>query len=123
MTVYSEFFVRARESYKSRPVTVQLGGNGKDRNVPDLKIHRQCSFVLLTEVSMTQPYQMKVKGSEADFTTSKELNRGGTLLHMIKILILKKQPGHEAVHSRPSSAKVMNVWSYTSTSPQIFIAW
>jgi hypothetical protein len=28
-----------------------------------------------------------------------------------------KWPGHEADHSPPSSAKVKNVWSYTSTSP------
>jgi hypothetical protein len=26
-----------------------------------------------------------------------------------------RQPGHEADHSPPSSAKVKNVWSYTST--------
>jgi hypothetical protein len=28
-----------------------------------------------------------------------------------------KQLGHEADHSPPSSAKVKNVWSYTSTPP------
>jgi hypothetical protein len=27
-----------------------------------------------------------------------------------------KRPGHEADHSPPSSAKVKNVWSYTSTT-------
>jgi hypothetical protein len=28
-----------------------------------------------------------------------------------------KQPGREADHSPPSSAEVMNAWSYTSTPP------
>jgi hypothetical protein len=28
-----------------------------------------------------------------------------------------KQPGHEANHSPPSTAKVKNVWSYTSAPP------
>jgi hypothetical protein len=28
-----------------------------------------------------------------------------------------KRPGHEADHSRPSSAKVKNAWGYASTSP------
>lgn len=35
---------------------------------PDSKIHRQCSLVLLVEVNLTQPYQMKAKGWLADFT-------------------------------------------------------
>jgi hypothetical protein len=29
----------------------------------------------------------------------------------------KKQPGHEADHSPPSSANVKNSWSYNSTAP------
>jgi hypothetical protein len=31
--------------------------------------------------------------------------------------------GNEADHSPPSSAKVKNAWSYTSTPPYIFMAW
>jgi hypothetical protein len=31
--------------------------------------------------------------------------------------------GHEADHSPPSSAKVKNVWSYTSTPQYVFMAW
>jgi hypothetical protein len=31
-----------------------------------------------------------------------------------------KKPGHEADHSPPSSAKVKNAWSYTST-PQVYL--
>jgi hypothetical protein len=31
--------------------------------------------------------------------------------------------GHEADHSSPSSAKVINVWSYTSIALYVFIAW
>jgi hypothetical protein len=34
-----------------------------------------------------------------------------------------KQPGHEADHSPPFSAKVKNVWSYNSTLPYIFTTW
>jgi hypothetical protein len=34
-----------------------------------------------------------------------------------------KQLGHEADHSPPSSAKVNNSWSYTSTPQYIFVAW
>jgi len=34
-----------------------------------------------------------------------------------------KQLAYEADHSPPSSAKVMNVWSYTPTLPCIFLAW
>jgi hypothetical protein len=34
-----------------------------------------------------------------------------------------KQWGHEAHHSTPSSAKVKNVWSYTSTPQYAFMAW
>jgi len=34
-----------------------------------------------------------------------------------------KQPGHEADHSPPSSAKIMNTWSYTSNPQYIFMAW
>jgi hypothetical protein len=33
-----------------------------------------------------------------------------------------KRPGREADHSPPSSAKVKNVWSYTSTLQYVFIA-
>jgi hypothetical protein len=33
-----------------------------------------------------------------------------------------KWPGCEADHSAPSSAKVKNAWSYTSTPPHIFMA-
>jgi hypothetical protein len=38
------------------------------------------------------------------------------------------ETGHKAVgcdadHSPPSSAKVMNAWSYTSTPPYVFTAW
>jgi len=33
-----------------------------------------------------------------------------------------KQPGHEADHSPPSSAKVKNAWNYTSTPQYIFMA-
>jgi hypothetical protein len=33
-----------------------------------------------------------------------------------------KRPGREAHHSLPSSAKVKNAWSYTSTQ-HIFMAW
>jgi hypothetical protein len=32
-----------------------------------------------------------------------------------------KQPGHEAYHSIPFSAKVKNVWNYTSNLPYNFI--
>jgi hypothetical protein len=32
-------------------------------------------------------------------------------------------PGYEAKHSPPSSAKVENVWNYTSTHPYVFMAW
>jgi hypothetical protein len=31
--------------------------------------------------------------------------------------------GHEADHSPPSSAKVKNAWSYTSTPQYVFMAW
>jgi hypothetical protein len=31
--------------------------------------------------------------------------------------------GHEADNSPPSSAKVKNMWSYTSTSSDIFMVW
>jgi hypothetical protein len=31
--------------------------------------------------------------------------------------------GHKADHLPPSSAKVKNVWSYTSTHPCVFMAW
>jgi hypothetical protein len=31
--------------------------------------------------------------------------------------------GREAGHSLPSSAKVKNAWSYTSSPPYIFMAW
>jgi hypothetical protein len=34
-----------------------------------------------------------------------------------------KRLGHEADHSPPSSAKVKNVWSYTSTPQYFFMAW
>jgi hypothetical protein len=34
-----------------------------------------------------------------------------------------KRPGCEADHSSPSSAKVKNAWSYTSTPQYAFIAW
>jgi hypothetical protein len=34
-----------------------------------------------------------------------------------------KQPGHEADHSPPSSAKVKNMWSYTSTPQYNLMAW
>jgi hypothetical protein len=34
-----------------------------------------------------------------------------------------KQLGHEADHSSLSSAKVKNVWSFTSTPPTVFTAW
>jgi hypothetical protein len=30
--------------------------------------------------------------------------------------------GHEANHS-PSSAEIKNAWSYTSTSPHVFMVW
>jgi hypothetical protein len=33
-----------------------------------------------------------------------------------------KRPGHEADHTPPSSAKVKNVWSYTSTPLSVFMA-
>jgi hypothetical protein len=33
------------------------------------------------------------------------------------------RPGREADHSPPSSGKIKNVWSYTSTPPYVFIAW
>jgi len=33
-----------------------------------------------------------------------------------------KEPRRETDHSPPSSAEVMNAWSYTSTSPYIFMA-
>jgi hypothetical protein len=32
-----------------------------------------------------------------------------------------KRPGREADHSPPSSAEVKNAWSYTSTSPYVFM--
>jgi hypothetical protein len=34
-----------------------------------------------------------------------------------------KRPGREADHSPPSSVEVKNVWSYTYTSPYVFMAW
>jgi hypothetical protein len=34
-----------------------------------------------------------------------------------------KRPGHEVDHSPPSSAKVKNAWSYTSTPQYVFMAW
>jgi hypothetical protein len=34
-----------------------------------------------------------------------------------------KQLGHEAAHSRPSSPKIKNVWSYTSTPPYVSMVW
>jgi len=34
-----------------------------------------------------------------------------------------KRPEREADHSPSSSAKVMNMWSYTSTSQYVFMAW
>jgi hypothetical protein len=34
-----------------------------------------------------------------------------------------KRPGCEADHSLPSSAEVKKKWSYTSTTPYIFMAW
>jgi hypothetical protein len=34
-----------------------------------------------------------------------------------------KHLGHGADHSPPSSAKVKNVWSYTSISQYVFMAW
>jgi hypothetical protein len=34
-----------------------------------------------------------------------------------------KRPSHEADHSPPSSAKVKNAWSYTSTPEYVFMAW
>jgi hypothetical protein len=34
-----------------------------------------------------------------------------------------KAAGCEGDHSPPSSAEVKNAWSYTSTSPYVFIAW
>jgi hypothetical protein len=34
-----------------------------------------------------------------------------------------KRPGREADHLPPSSAKVKNAWSYTSTPQYIFMAW
>jgi hypothetical protein len=34
-----------------------------------------------------------------------------------------KRPGREADHSPPSSAKVKNAWSYTSTPQYAFMAW
>jgi hypothetical protein len=34
-----------------------------------------------------------------------------------------KQPGREVHHSLPSSAEVKNDWSYTSTPPNVFMAW
>jgi hypothetical protein len=33
------------------------------------------------------------------------------------------QPGRKANHSPPSSAKVKNGWSYTSTPLYVFMAW
>jgi hypothetical protein len=35
----------------------------------------------------------------------------------------EKWPGYEADHSPPSSAKVKNAWSYTSTPQYAFMAW
>jgi hypothetical protein len=34
-----------------------------------------------------------------------------------------KRPGREADHSPPSSAKVKNAWSYTSTPKYVFMVW
>jgi hypothetical protein len=33
-----------------------------------------------------------------------------------------KRPGREADHSRPASAEVKNLWTYTSTPPYAFMA-
>jgi len=35
---------------------------------------------------------------------------------LVAFSLVEKQPGHEADHSPLSSVKVMNAWSYTSTS-------
>jgi len=32
-------------------------------------------------------------------------------------------PGREADHLPPSSAEVKNTWSYTSTTPYVFMVW
>jgi hypothetical protein len=37
--------------------------------------------------------------------------------------LVVRQPGREADHSPPASAKVKNVWSYTSTPKYRFMAW
>jgi hypothetical protein len=34
-----------------------------------------------------------------------------------------KRPGRETDHSSPSSAEIKYAWSYTSTSPYVFMAW
>jgi hypothetical protein len=34
-----------------------------------------------------------------------------------------KRPGREADHSPPPSNEVKNAWSYTSTSPYVFMEW
>jgi hypothetical protein len=34
-----------------------------------------------------------------------------------------KRPELESDHSYPSSAEIMNVWSYAATPPYVFVAW
>jgi len=34
-----------------------------------------------------------------------------------------KRPGHEADHSPPSSAEVINAWSYLSTPQYVIMVW
>jgi hypothetical protein len=41
----------------------------------------------------------------------------------ILFIINLKRPSREADHLPPSSAKVKNVWGYTSTPQYVFMAW
>jgi hypothetical protein len=47
---------------------------------------------------------------------SYSMDTGGSFLGV-------KWPRREPKHSPPATAKVNNVWSYTSTSPHVFMAW
>jgi hypothetical protein len=45
------------------------------------------------------------------------------IIQLVAIYPRVERPGREADHSPPHSARVKNVWSYTSTCPYIFTTW
>jgi hypothetical protein len=56
------------------------------------------------------------------FSTSCGAHTASSLMFLGALILEVKQPGHEADHSRLSSAKV-NSWSHTSTPPYVFMVW